>query len=181
MDSRSRLELFLAGGGRSGGSKTPTALDVNFDASGMSEFGDVADAVEVSPSDSDSQAAGAVGAEAEDGGAAGAKDGAGQGEDGWAKVLEEMGEDGGEAVEKDAAGQGEYGWARVLEEMADGADRADGECACSKIIKILLSILFCCCWHFAGCACCALLRRVYRQIRMLDAHFVSSPKLIQQV
>lgn len=42
VDSRSRLELFLAGDGRSGTPERPTAFEVDFDDAG-SEFGDVVD------------------------------------------------------------------------------------------------------------------------------------------
>lgn len=105
VDSRSRLELFLAGGDRGdrsegGASPALTSLDVDFDASSSSsEFGDVVEAVDVPISDSDFKAA---------------------------KSLE-AGAEGGRAVAEDGAGEGEYGWARVLEDMADGADGADGK------------------------------------------------------
>eukprot|EP00752_Nemacystus_decipiens_P009944 g8867.t1 len=105
VNSRSRLELFLAGGDRGGGSKGPTALDVDFDTSGIHEFGDVVNAAEVPPPDSDSEAAKVLDveeeAEAEGGGAA--------------------------AAVKNGAGQEEYGWAKVLEEMAEHADRTDDD------------------------------------------------------
>lgn len=50
-DSRSRLELFLAGDGRSGGGERPTTFDVDFDNAG-SEFGDVVDVVDDPPAES---------------------------------------------------------------------------------------------------------------------------------
>lgn len=56
-DSRSRLELFLAGDGRSGGGvESPTAFDVDFDAgsSTTSEFGDVVDVPTTEASEAES-------------------------------------------------------------------------------------------------------------------------------
>lgn len=66
-DSRSRLEVFLAGDGRNGGSERPTAFEVDFDDAG-SEFGDIVDVVDDLPSES-SEAAIALDLKAEDGAA----------------------------------------------------------------------------------------------------------------
>lgn len=104
--------MFLAGGDRSGGSESRTALDIDLDASSMSEFGDVVDAADVPPSDSDSDSdSDSEAAEAAAAGAAAA--GAG---------------DAGAAAAGGGGAGGEYGWARVLEEMADGDGAADCKC-----------------------------------------------------